>query len=88
MAGDAPGRDRAQWRVTHVPTLVLASWQDPTHPYSYAEILARELPSAELTELTPKTEDEGRHAARIQAAIEGLLGRVFSLAAAEETRKR
>ena len=78
LAYDAPTGNRAQWREVHAPALVLASWQDPTHPYSYAEILARELPSAQLAELTPKTEDEGRHAADSQVAITGFLGRVFS----------
>ncbi len=63
FAGDAPSGDRAQRRELRAPALVLASWQDPTHPHSYAEILARELPSAQLAELTPKAEDEGRHAA-------------------------
>ncbi|MDQ3863935.1 MAG: alpha/beta fold hydrolase [Actinomycetota bacterium] len=87
LVGDAPSR-RAQWQEVRVPALVLASWQDPTHPHTYAEILARELPSAELAELTPKTEDERRHAADAQAAIEGFLGRVFSLAAPEEATKR
>lgn len=77
LAGDAPSRDRAQWREARVPTLVLASRQDPTHPHGYAEILARELP-ARLAELTSKTQSEERHAADTQAAIAGFLGRLFS----------
>jgi pimeloyl-ACP methyl ester carboxylesterase len=89
LAGDTASGDRAQWREVRVPALVLASWQDPTHPHSYAEILAGTLPSAQLAELTPKTEDEGRHAADAQAAIAGFLGRAFPSAAAqkETTRK-
>ena len=87
MAGDAPSRDRAQWREMRAPALVLASWQDPTHPHSYAEILARELPSAQLAELIPKVEDEGRHAADAQTAIAEFLGHDFpSAAQAEATR--
>jgi pimeloyl-ACP methyl ester carboxylesterase len=88
LAGDAPSRDRAQWRVMRAPALVLASWQDPTHPHSYAEILARELPSAQLAELTPKIEHEGRHATDAQTAIAGFLGRVFLPAAAREEATR
>ena len=85
LAGDAPGRDLAQWRDdVRAPALVLASWLDPTHLHSYAEILARTLPSAQFAELTPKTEDEGRHAADSRAAIAGFLGRVFPPAAAQE----
>ena len=86
LAGDAPGGDRAQWREMRAPALVLASWQDPTHPHSYAEILARTLPLAQLAELTPKTEDEGRHTADVQGAIAGFLGRVSWPAPEEATR--
>jgi pimeloyl-ACP methyl ester carboxylesterase len=88
LAGDAPSGDRAQWREMRAPALVLASWQDPTHPHSYSEILARELPSARLAELTPKAEDEGRHAADARAAIAGFLGRDFPSAAAQEEATR
>lgn len=84
LAGDAPSGDRAPWREVRVPALVLASWQDPTHPHSYAEILARELPSARLAELTPKAEDEGRHVADARVAIAGFLGRIYPSAAAQE----
>jgi pimeloyl-ACP methyl ester carboxylesterase len=86
LADDAPGGDRAQWQEVRAPTLVLASWQDPTHPHSYAEILARTLPLAQLAELTPKTEDEGRHATDVQGAIAGFLGRVSWPAPEEATR--
>jgi hypothetical protein len=88
LANDAPSRDRAQWREMRARVLVLGSWRDPTHPHSYAEILARELPSAQLAELTPKIEDEGRHAADAQAAIAEFLGRVFPSAAAQEEATR
>jgi pimeloyl-ACP methyl ester carboxylesterase len=88
LAGDAPVRDRAQWREMRTLALVLASWQDPTHPHSYAEFLARRLPSARLEELTPKAEDEGRHAQDARAAIAGFLGRVFTSASAQEEATR
>ena len=88
LTGDAPGRDLAQWREVRVPVLVLASWQDPTHPHGYAEILARTLPSARLAELTPKTKSEESHAADTQAAIAGFLDPVFSSAVPEEATRR
>lgn len=88
LAGDAPSRDRAEWRAVLAPALVLASRQDPTHPYGYAEILARELPSARLVELTPKTVSEERHAADTQGAIAGFLGRVLSPATTREATGR
>ncbi|MDQ4127447.1 MAG: alpha/beta fold hydrolase [Actinomycetota bacterium] len=88
LAADAPGRDRAQWREVRVPALVLASWQDPIHPHSYAEILARTLPSAQFAELTSKTESEESHAADTQVAIAGFLDSVFRPAAPEEAPRR
>jgi pimeloyl-ACP methyl ester carboxylesterase len=85
LAGDSPVRDLAQWRDdVRPPTLVLATRRDPTHPYSYAEILARRLPSARLAELTPKLEDEGRHAEDARAAIAGFLDRIFPSVLAQE----
>lgn len=88
VGGRRPRGDRAQWREVRTPTLVLASWQDPTHPHSYAEILARTLPSAQLAELTPKTESEESHVADTQAAIAGFLDPVFWPAASEEATRR
>lgn len=87
LAGDAPVGDRSRWREMPAPALVLASRRDPTHPHDYAEILARELPSARLAELTPKAESEERHAADTQAAIAGFLGRLASPATPEEARR-
>lgn len=85
LAGDTPGRDLTQWRDdVRAPALVLASRQDPTHPHSYAEILARTLPSARLAELTPKTEDEDRHAEDARAAIAGFLGHILPSASTQE----
>jgi pimeloyl-ACP methyl ester carboxylesterase len=88
LANDAPNRDRAEWRRVRVPTLVLATRRDPTHPYNYAEILAHNIPSAELTELTPKTVSEEHHASDTQKAIEGFLARHFSTAALKKAAKR
>ena len=88
LANDAPNRDRAEWRRVRVTTLVLATRRDPAHPHSYAEILAHNIPSAELTELTPKTESEEDHASDTQKAIEGFLARHFSTAARQKAAER
>ena len=88
LSGDAPSGDRVQWREVHAPALVLASWQDPTHPHSYAELLTHKLPLARLAELTPKVEDEGRHAQDARAAIAGFLERIFPSASTQEEEAR
>lgn len=80
LAGDAPNRDRREWRGIQVPVLVLANRRDPTHPFGYGELLSRELPLAELVEITPKATSEERHAADVQGAIRDFLARRFSTA--------
>lgn len=75
LPNDAPNRNRCEWHQIRVPTLMLACRRDPAHPFSYAKILAHEMPSAELDELTPKADSEDRHAKDVQQAIMDFLAR-------------
>jgi pimeloyl-ACP methyl ester carboxylesterase len=59
--------DRAE--IT-VPSLVLGTRQDPTHPWPIAEAVASALPDAELHEVTPRYVGAARHAAEVTAAIQ------------------
>ncbi len=52
---DAPNRDRAAWQNVAVPTLIMATGQDPIHPVSYARVLASIIPGAEFRLLTSKS---------------------------------
>ncbi len=74
---DAPSRDRAGWRSIQVPAIVLASRQDPIHPFEYGEILAREIPGAEFKELTPKAVSVAQHNADTQQFLEDFLMRII-----------
>jgi pimeloyl-ACP methyl ester carboxylesterase len=67
---DTPTPDRTQWKLIRVPTLVLASRHDPIHPFAYGETLAREIPGAELKEITAKSVSIPQHGADVQRAIE------------------
>lgn len=69
MPRDAPNRDRAEWRRIAVPTLILATDQDPVHPVAFARALAEGIPGAELRQVTPKGVDLDRHTAEVRAAI-------------------
>jgi pimeloyl-ACP methyl ester carboxylesterase len=61
-----------------VPTLVLATRQDPMHPYEYGTILASSIPGATLKELTPKSIcSKEQHAAEVQNALEEFLAQVL-----------
>lgn len=70
---DAPNLDRGDWLGLTVPTLVLATRQDPVHPFEYGETLAHSIPGAVLKEVTAKSVSLERHTAEVQAAIEVFL---------------
>lgn len=74
---DAPNRDRREWAALKVPTLVLASRQDPIHPFQYAQIIAQVIPDAALRELTPKSVNREQHAADVQRCIGAFLQHHF-----------
>jgi len=80
IPNDSPSRDRREWSSIQVPTLVLASRQDPIHPFEFGEILAREIPGAEFKELTPKSVSRDRHAAEVQEFVGSFLRRRCAVA--------
>lgn len=67
---DTPCGDRSLWRRIAVPTLVLANRNDPIHPWEFGQELAREIPGAQLREITAKSISLEQHARDIQAALE------------------
>jgi pimeloyl-ACP methyl ester carboxylesterase len=75
---DVPNRDRAEWRRIAAPTLVLANRGDPVHPYEFAEILAREIPGAQLHELTPKSVSVEQYTTELRQALARFLLKQFS----------
>ena len=69
IPADAPVHDLALLRAIVVPTLVLASRQDPIHPFEYGEVLARAIPGAVFHELTPKSVSREQHARDVQTYL-------------------
>jgi pimeloyl-ACP methyl ester carboxylesterase len=72
---DSPCRSLKELKKISVPTLILASRQDPIHPFVFGEILARTIPDAEFMELTPKSVDKNRHMAEVQDFVASFLRR-------------
>ncbi len=70
LPADAPCSSLADLAVIDVPTLVLASRQDPVHPFEYGEALARAIPLATFRELTPKAVSRERHVAEVQRFLD------------------
>jgi pimeloyl-ACP methyl ester carboxylesterase len=75
---DAPNADRRQWASITVPTLILATRQDPIHPFEYGEQIAQIIPNAEFHEITPKSISKEQHVLDAQATIESFLGDHFT----------
>ena len=70
LPADAPCNSLADLAAIEVPTLVLASRQDPVHPFKYGEELARAIPHATFHALTPKAVSRERHVADVQRFLD------------------
>jgi pimeloyl-ACP methyl ester carboxylesterase len=73
-----PGVDLASAAAVNVPTLVLATPNDPIHPSSYAQSLAATIPGALYVELAPKELDDGPHLQEVNAHVLRFLNSVLA----------
>ena len=73
---DSPCTDLTACATVGAPALILATRQDPIHPFHFGEKLAGALPSARLAEVTSKSLDRERHRREVQAAIDAFLAQV------------
>jgi pimeloyl-ACP methyl ester carboxylesterase len=72
-----PQHTRADWKRIRVPTLVLVNRQDEIHPFDFGEVLAREIPNAQLVEVAPKSVSKEQHTADVQQALSDFLLKHF-----------
>ncbi len=77
IPGYVPNHSRADWNGIRVPTLVLVNRQDEIHPFEFGEVLAQEIPGAELRELTPKSVNKEKHGADVQRFLSDFLLKHF-----------
>lgn len=61
LPNDAPNFDRNEWREIKVPTLILASKQDPIHPFEYGPLLNAFIDESVFKEITPKEVSGQQH---------------------------
>ncbi len=73
IPSDAPLTDLGALKAISIPTLVLASRQDPVHPFEYGATLARAIPGALFRELTPKSVSKEQHAQDVQSFVSDFL---------------
>lgn len=69
IVNSAPFPDRAVLADLKIPVLILASREDPLHPYGLAEEMARAIPQAQLREIPSRYLSETDHNKAFQAAI-------------------
>ena len=62
--------------IAGVPTLVLASHQDPIHPFAYGQVLARAIPGAAFAEITSKSVDREQYARDVQRELAAFIARL------------
>jgi len=70
---DGPGISEADLGMLEVPALVLATGRDFIHPLAHAERLARHMPSARLTEITPKAISKSAYINDFHSALTAFL---------------
>lgn len=73
-----PGIDLKDAATVSVPTLVLATPNDPIHPLSYAQTMAITIPTASYVELAPKQFDDGPHIQEVNGHLAKFLDSVFA----------
>ena len=69
LPNDVPAPATAAWKEISCPTLVLGCRNDLLHPLEYAEIVSREIPGAQLCEVTSKGTSADRHVEDVRREI-------------------
>jgi pimeloyl-ACP methyl ester carboxylesterase len=73
IAQDGPGLARKSVHAIRAPTLIIGNSVDEVHPIKAARVLARAIPGARFTEVTPKATDRKRHAQQVRGLITDFL---------------
>ncbi len=72
-----PGLDLESAATVRVPTLIMATPNDPIHPFSFAHALAGAIPGASLRRLAPKQLNGGPHIREVNSHVIPFLNSVF-----------
>jgi pimeloyl-ACP methyl ester carboxylesterase len=71
------GLDLQSAAAVEVPTLIMATPNDPIHPLSFAHALAGAIPHASFVKLEPKQLNDGPHIEEVNSLIVQFLDSVF-----------
>ncbi|HEY3289949.1 MAG TPA: alpha/beta hydrolase [Anaerolineae bacterium] len=76
MPNDAPAHSEMELRKIQMPVLVMASRQDPIHPFDFGMRLSDVIPGARFEELTPKSMSQERHRADVQRFVSSFISQL------------
>jgi hypothetical protein len=71
------GLDLQSAAAVEVPTLIMATPNDPIHPLSFAHALAGAIPHASFVKLEPKQLNDGPHIEEVNSLMVQFLDSVF-----------
>ena len=77
IAGDGPGVGLGAMSRIDVPALVIGTGRDLAHPLDIAKALATQIPTAELVEITPKSDNRKAYVREFRDAVGGFLREVL-----------
>ena len=77
IAGDGPGVGLGAMSRIDVPALVIGTGRDLAHPLDIAKALAAQIPTAELVEITPKSDNRKAYVREFRDAVGGFLREVL-----------
>jgi pimeloyl-ACP methyl ester carboxylesterase len=73
-----PGLDVESVAAVNVPTLIMATPNDPIHPLSFAHALAVAIPRSSFLKLAPKQLNDGPHIREVNSQVIQFLNSVFT----------
>jgi pimeloyl-ACP methyl ester carboxylesterase len=69
IARDGPGVTEAALHNIKMPTLIIATEQDSTHPLAHAQALHQMIPNSQFNKITPKGVDKQRYVLEFQSTL-------------------
>jgi len=77
MIADVPVPNLAGLSAIDLPCLVLASDQDPLHPFHFGEVLRETIPNAELRPVISRYVDDERHNVEVKEEVAAFITQYF-----------
>jgi len=77
MIADVPVPNLTGFSAIDFPCLIIASDQDPLHPYHFGEVLHETIPNAELISVISRYVDDERHNIEVREQVAAFINQYF-----------